>query len=577
MKSIRVQILLWQFIAIVYCQSDGLKVKTIVGEVIGVKQKTFVNQLVYISYKGIPYAEPPVGKLRFGVPVPVKPWSKPLVTTNEYQNSCLVLGQSVLLGMKTNKSEDCLYLNVYTPVTDESKTNKKLPVLFWIHGGAYLEGDGSDLYQGADFLMEHNVVFVSINYRLGPFGFANFDTAGYTGNMGLKDQRLALKWVKENIASFGGDAESITVIGESAGGASVHFQLMSDACQYVNRAVMMSGSAFNYWSYYKENNNVNVLKEAFKEELGDKTSPEDILNFMRDAPVDVIVAKTPAFDLSATSLVFFWTPVVEDKKKAVEPILTQRPHEIYAQNKFSAHCKSVDVVLTTTSAEFMSFNNPFSPYAFTQSLKTTSPYIHIPYHGLTLAPNSMKYQKVQASIKKLYFGDKEITETPDQLNQFVQMTSDANFVVPFYETMNLHSKVGKTFCAYFDIDLNTNVNKIVRHMEAVKGMGHFEETGYLFKINEPTYVNLYNQTLKNRKDPKNKKTIDAWNFVSKLIADFAKTGSLNKIGAIKSAQNARCVHVTNDGLRSITQPKKKTIDAWNKIKTSLKAYIVDEF
>lgn len=87
----------------------------------------------------------------------------------------------------------------------------------FIHGGAYLEGDGTDLYQGPDFLIEQNVVFVTLNYRLGPFGFANFDLDGYTGNMGLKDQRLALKWVKENIVFFGGNPESITVVGQSAG------------------------------------------------------------------------------------------------------------------------------------------------------------------------------------------------------------------------------------------------------------------------------------------------------------------------------------------------------------------------
>lgn len=81
----------------------------------------------------------------------------------------------------------------------------------------FTEGDGTDGYYGPDFILEHNVVLVTINYRLGPFGFANFDTNGYTGNMGLKDQRTALEWIKKNIRFFGGDPNAITIFGESAG------------------------------------------------------------------------------------------------------------------------------------------------------------------------------------------------------------------------------------------------------------------------------------------------------------------------------------------------------------------------
>lgn len=97
------------------------------------------------------------------------------------------------------------------------KVNKKLKVIFYIHGGGFTEGDGSNKYYGPDFIMEHNVVLVTVNYRLGPFGFASFNRHGYTGNMGFKDQHLALKWVKRNIIYFGGDPNAITIMGQSAG------------------------------------------------------------------------------------------------------------------------------------------------------------------------------------------------------------------------------------------------------------------------------------------------------------------------------------------------------------------------
>lgn len=100
---------------------------------------------------------------------------------------------------------------------ESNKENARKAVIFFIHGGANTEGDGSNGYYGPDFIVEDDVVLVTTNYRLGPWGFSNFDLKGYTGNMGLKDQQLALEWVKRNIKHFGGDPSSITVCGESTG------------------------------------------------------------------------------------------------------------------------------------------------------------------------------------------------------------------------------------------------------------------------------------------------------------------------------------------------------------------------
>lgn len=97
------------------------------------------------------------------------------------------------------------------------KTDEKLAVLFYIHGGGYVEGASDDILNGADFIIEQQVILVTVNYRLGMFGFLSLDSPDYSGNMALKDQQVALKWVKENIEHFGGDNELITVFGHSAG------------------------------------------------------------------------------------------------------------------------------------------------------------------------------------------------------------------------------------------------------------------------------------------------------------------------------------------------------------------------
>ncbi|XP_031630659.1 juvenile hormone esterase-like [Contarinia nasturtii] len=566
-------VIIYSFIVTVNC--DNLRVNTASGPIVGVLQRTFVNQVPYISYKGIPYAQPPVGNLRFRAPRAVTPWKKPLVTTDNYQYSCIVVAQGKHIPLDGRKqNENCLFLNIYTPVMDDVKVNKRLPVIFNVPGGGFNDGDGTDGYYGPDFILEQNAILVNLNYRLGPFGFANFDLENYTGNMGLKDQREALKWVKKNIKYFGGDPQSLTIFGESSGAASVHYQILSNSCEYINRAIMWSGSAFNYWAHHKQNNQLNLLRETFKAELGNRTSPKEILNFMINATTQLIIEKIPVFDFSNGLIEVNWTPVIEDKTKSDQPILIENPHNIYANNRFSFHCKNVEVVFGTTSAEYMMFLDPTNLYGWVEQMKTNR-LIGLPYHGLTLTPNDQRYKAMQTKIKQFYFGDGEIEATPKRLNQYVQMNSDINFVVPFYEVMSLHSKVSKTFCHHFDINLNTNIIKKPRHLEMVERMGHLEDIGYMYKANQFKY--MYEQSWKNRSDATNNKTIEAWQFVTKLFIDFAKSGTLANSSPVKSVKNAQCVDITNDGLRSIIRPKKESMTMWDNVREYLKPFIVDEY
>ncbi|GAA4632912.1 carboxylesterase family protein [Actinoallomurus vinaceus] len=163
---------------------------------------------------GIPYAAPPVGGLRWQPPAPAAKWSGVRSATG-YGSRCPQAATDSSVGM----NEDCLYLNVYTPT---KRTNRPLPVLFWIHGGGFMSGSG-DLYDGSTIARTNNIVVVTINYRLGVLGF--LDVPGLSerggGNYGLLDQEAALRWTQRNIAAFGGDPSRVTIAGESAGGHSV--------------------------------------------------------------------------------------------------------------------------------------------------------------------------------------------------------------------------------------------------------------------------------------------------------------------------------------------------------------------
>ncbi len=198
-----------------------------------------------VAFKGIPFAAPPVGALRWRAPQPAAAWSGVRPATS-YGSDCMQLpfpGDAAPLGVPP--AEDCLYANVWAP---EAPAAAKLPVLVWIYGGGFVNGGSSPaVYDGSAFA-RRGLVFVSFNYRLGRFGFfahpaLTRDHAGEPhGNYGFLDQIAALKWVRRNIAAFGGDPGRVTVFGESAGGGSVLMLLTSPLARGLfQRAVIESG------------------------------------------------------------------------------------------------------------------------------------------------------------------------------------------------------------------------------------------------------------------------------------------------------------------------------------------------
>ena len=199
---------------------------------------------IYV-FKGIPYAPPPVGALRWIPPQSVKPWS----VVRPAKQFGAIAPQNVMMAgpivqVEQPQSEDCLFLNIWTPGLD----NARRPVMFWIHGGAFTIGSGSDPMYDSDVLAKRgNIVLVTINYRLGMLGFLRLKEATggkipATSNEGLLDQVAALQWVRENIAAFGGDPKNITVFGESAGGMSIGcLMAMPSAKGLFQKGILESG------------------------------------------------------------------------------------------------------------------------------------------------------------------------------------------------------------------------------------------------------------------------------------------------------------------------------------------------
>lgn len=232
--------------AVIACEACAAAQPTVrieSGQVSGV---TLGEQEDVHVYKGIPFAAPPVGELRWRPPQPVKPW-KGIRDCTKFGPACPQPKVFIISNDITQLGEDCLNLNVWAPAT---RSGKSWPVMVWIHGGGYVLGANYQGWFNGESLARKGVVLVTINYRLGPLGFlahpllSRESPQGVSGNYGLLDQIAALEWVKRNIAAFGGDPKCVTIFGESAGAGSVCHLLVSPLAQALfHRAIAESGGA----------------------------------------------------------------------------------------------------------------------------------------------------------------------------------------------------------------------------------------------------------------------------------------------------------------------------------------------
>ena len=263
--------------------SEEVKVTTGKGSLKGVREDHDAGQYYY-AFKGIRYAKPPTGDLRFKAPVETDAWKGDLDATED-GNICpqYDISQSQPAG-----DEDCLNLNVYTPKLD----SKKRAVMVYVHGGAFIMGGGASYFFGPNYLIENDVVLVTFNYRLGAFGFlATADKSAAQGNYGLMDQIAALKWVKANIDKFGGDPGKVTLLGEDSGAASATLLAMSPAANGLfHGAIALSGNAL--CDQYMTAKPEEAAKELAARLECSNDSGRDIVDCLRRQTQQDLVLKT---------------------------------------------------------------------------------------------------------------------------------------------------------------------------------------------------------------------------------------------------------------------------------------------
>ncbi|XP_046738954.1 esterase E4-like [Diprion similis] len=306
------------------------------GKIQGVNMVTRRNRIFFV-FKGIPFAQPPIGNLRFKGPVPAEAWNGTLDGSVD-SPPCPQLDGTVFIG-----DEDCLYLNVYTPQLPTSDNSTLLPVMLFAYGGGYKTGTNNPKRWGPQFILDKDVVLVVPSYRMGPLGYLSTGDEVSPGNYGLKDLVRALEWTRDNIRYFGGDPNRVTVHGGSSGAGCVHLLTMSNLTNGLfHRYILQSGNALGFLFPHSRTESANSAA-TLGEHLGCPTNTSAALvNCLRTFNASQLVDTTSVFTKWFIFPYVIWGPSIEPEIEGA--FITDTPRNLYARGMIRDLPSIIEVV-----------------------------------------------------------------------------------------------------------------------------------------------------------------------------------------------------------------------------------------
>lgn len=431
---------------------------------------------------------------------PEKPekWNKTFDATKS--SKYCVQPQAPNAWISNDMSEDCLYINVYTP---KLSGNEKLPVMFWIYGGLFLIGDSKITSCGPDYLVDENVVVVTFNYRLGIFGFLSTEDENMPGNYGIKDAILALKWVHNNIEKFNGDPNKVTVFGQSAGAAisSIILQL-PESKDLLSGVIMESGSSLNLWARGRKSSSIayhlgKYLKIPYNNSL-------ELVQALRKVPASKLFFHALTIDALATIIYtnpvngFYLGPVIEPLHDGA--VITKKTHEELRRGKFN----HVPVLLGFNTGEANSFEKMVDIAQFYIKKYNDD---HTKLVPIDINVNStMDEFLAGALIKNQYFGSSAIGTSKNNITKFI---TDSEFVRPICEFARLISNYTATYFYRFSYE-----GDVPPFDRVIPGVQHDEELYY-----------IWNSAYEKKYGPLNPSDALTRKRLIKLWTNFAKFGN----------------------------------------------------
>jgi para-nitrobenzyl esterase len=455
--------------------SSVAKVKVEGGKVEG----TIENGIAI--FKGIPFAAPPIGELRWKAPQPVIPW-KGVLKADKFAPACPQITWSSPGAPKMETSEDCLYLNVWTPAQPRKE---KLPVMVWIYGGGFALGSTSSPSYSGEQLAKLGVIVVSVAYRVGALGFMvhpelTAESPGHvSGNYGLLDQIAGLRWVQKNIAAFGGDPSKVTIFGESAGGISVSMLAASPLCKGLfHGAISESGGNFGPVKENDRRDGIQMLKgaEAAGLEFAKRMGAGSLADLRKLDPSKWL--NDPMSQMGG-----FW-PNVDGY------VITGDQYKLYQAGQFN----DVNVIIGTNSDEGAMFVRPAKPEDYQSGIRA-------------------RFGEFADRVLALYPGNSEAETYTSSADIFREIY----FAWPSWAWAKLQSQTGKSnvYVYYFDQQQPASQNSQVKP----RGAGHGAEINYVFKHLDQNPDNQFTEDDRQLSDK-----------MARYWTNFAKNGDPNGEG-----------------------------------------------
>ncbi|EDS30391.1 carboxylesterase 2 [Culex quinquefasciatus] len=522
------------------------------GRISGTK-RTLPNGNSWYCYKGIPYAEPPVGSLRFKPPVPLENFRGQLLDCSSERNVSL---SNSYIPPDSVGSEDCLFLNVYTPVgSGKGSITAKLPVMVWIHGGAFCSGSGDSSIYNPEYLVQEGVVVVTINYRLGPLGFLYLPAVDIYGNMGLKDQRLALKWVRDNITSFGGDRDNVTLFGESAGGVSVHLHCLSDdPVKHFHKAICQSGVATSELVFQKD---PEVKTRRLAQFIGCRgNTDQEILDFLHYISAEDIASKQKGaltkYEQTLDSLYPF-KPVIEPANSE-DPFITE---QILNRLKTPGSV-SIPMIFGVNSEE--------AAYKASSLLNNLERYKKEPGRFI---PESLDVPEdfvasTAGKILKFYCAASEPSE--EKTHQLTRIFSDNFYVMPALVALDSHKQYhpdSPLFFYQFAVEAELNkFRQLWKVPDDFRGACHADDICYLFSSSY-----FFTKAIKKGCVAERMRTV-----MCRMWTNFAKCGHPTPEGCglrftweqYESKQGG-CLQISHEDVKMVENPFKERLEFWKNL------------
>ncbi|KAI8424693.1 hypothetical protein MSG28_006648 [Choristoneura fumiferana] len=433
----------------------------------------------YASFLAVPYAKQPLAALRFQELQPAEPWKGCRDATKPgpiCPQRDLFYGPTM---RASEMSEECIHANVYVPLQylpaasegAAPRNRTLLPVLVYIHGGGFGFGSGDPDLHGPEYLMGDNVVVITFNYRLGPFGFLSLNSSSVPGNAGLRDMVTLLRWVCRNARAFGGDPGDVTLAGQSAGAASAHILSLSEAARGLfKRAILMSGTStrsfFSTSPAYAQ-----YVAQLFLTNLGiNGTDPEEVHRLLIDTPIEKIIDAHN--DLQDVIGITVFVPVVESAHPGVEIILDNDPEILQSQGRG----KDIPFLMGFTNAECQTFRPRFESIDIISRI-AEQPVLVMPPPAIYVTPLDELPNKIGQIVQRYFNG------TPN-LNKFIKLCSESYFVYPTLKLAEMRAANGgaPVYLYRFTYEADYSVFQEGLRLK-YRGAGHSEDLTLLFRAN----------------------------------------------------------------------------------------------